>query len=84
TELHLYNTFILLKMCSYYFILCCLKVFYSTEDEEIIFDYHPWFIQRDGQWQIVYLEGLKRQYMDIIINVKGIDDILSACFLTYC
>ncbi|KGM26309.1 MULTISPECIES: ribosome maturation factor RimM [Photorhabdus] len=78
------NPIVLGKLGSTYGIRGWLRVFSSTEHAEDIFEYQPWFIQRAGRWQHIELEAWKHHNQDMIIKIKGIDDLDAANLLTNC
>lgn len=70
------------KLGSSYGIKGWLRVFSSTENTESIFDYQPWFIQRNGVWQHIEPEDWKSHNQDMIVKLKGVDDRDAANALT--
>ncbi|MCA6222891.1 ribosome maturation factor RimM [Photorhabdus antumapuensis] len=76
------NPIVLGKLGSTYGIRGWLRVFSSTEHAEDIFEYQPWFIQLEGRWQHIELEAWKHHNQDMIIKIKGIDDLDAANLLT--
>ena len=70
------------KLGSSYGIKGWLRVFSSTENTESIFDYQPWFIQRNGVWQHIEPEDWKSHNQDMIVKLKGVDDRDAANVLT--
>lgn len=72
------------KLGSTYGIRGWLRIFPSTESPEGIFDYQPWYIQRDGEWQQISVENWKHHNQDLIVKLQGVDDCEAASAMVNC
>ncbi|MDP8099748.1 ribosome maturation factor RimM [Pasteurella atlantica] len=70
------------KLGSTYGIRGWLRLYSSTEQQESIFDYQPWFLKVKDQWKPVELESWRYHKNDLIVKLKGIDERESAQLLT--
>ncbi|MEH6626442.1 MAG: ribosome maturation factor RimM [Motiliproteus sp.] len=62
------------RITSLYGVKGWLKVYSHTEPMENILSYAPWYIQRDGRWQIVELVQGKRHGKGLVAKLVGCDD----------
>lgn len=51
-----------------------VKVLSYTEQPAMVFDYQPWYIDKDGSTQTVELSTWKRQGDSFVAHLKGVDD----------
>ncbi|MDP8185217.1 ribosome maturation factor RimM [Phocoenobacter skyensis] len=70
------------KLGSTYGIRGWLRLYSSTEQQESIFDYQPWFLKVKEQWQPVELESWRYHKNDLIVKLKGTEERESAQLLT--
>ncbi|WP_367680298.1 ribosome maturation factor RimM [Candidatus Fukatsuia anoeciicola] len=73
---------ILGKIGSVYGIHGWLRVFSYTENTNNIFNYKPWFVQQEREWQYIELENWKCHNQDFIIKIKNINNRETASQLT--
>ena len=60
------------KLGSTYGIRGWLRVYSSTEYEESIFDYQPWFLKIKDQWQPTEIESWKHHNHELIVKLKNV------------
>ncbi|MGV6988288.1 ribosome maturation factor RimM [Testudinibacter sp. P80/BLE/0925] len=70
------------KLGSTYGIRGWLRIYSSTEQQESIFDYQPWYLNIKGQWQATELESWRYHSNDLIVKLKNVDDRDAAHALT--
>lgn len=70
------------KLGSTYGIRGWLRIYSSTEQQESIFDYQPWYLYINGQWQLTELESWRYHSNDLIVKLKNVDDRNAAQTLT--
>lgn len=51
-----------------------LKVTSFTEPRENLFDYSPWYIKRNGDWQVIDVEAARAQGKGLVVQLKGVGD----------
>lgn len=51
-----------------------VKIFSHTEPRKNILSYKPWYIQVDGQWQVLEIVSGRAQSKTIVAKIKGIDN----------
>lgn len=51
-----------------------IHVISFTEPAHNILDYHPWLIEKNGQWQSVTIASTKLHNQEIIAHIKDCDD----------
>jgi len=61
-----------------------VKIISFTEDPEDIFDYDPWYINKNGQWVEVVLEGEAVQGKYLVAQFTGCEDRDTAQQWTNC
>ena len=61
-----------------------IKVLSYTDPRENLFDYAPWQLERDGQWQHFEVEAAKPQGKGWIVKLVGVDDRNAAEALMHC
>ncbi len=69
------------KLGSTYGIRGWLRIYSSTEQAESIFNYQPWFLKIKGEWQPIELENWRYHNHEIIVKLKGVDDLEAAQIL---
>lgn len=70
------------KLGATYGIRGWLRLYSSTEQQESIFDYQPWFLKIKEQWQEVEVENWRYHKNGLIVKLKGTDERESAQLLT--
>ncbi len=68
------NTIVVGKLGAPYGIKGWLKVHSFTDDPEGIFEYSPWLIRQQGQWQSIDVLDWRRHNKGYIVRLAGMDD----------
>ncbi|CAD6507269.1 ribosome maturation factor RimM [Candidatus Profftia tarda] len=67
------NPVVLGSFGSSYGINGWIRVFSSTEENEKIFEYQPWFIQKDNHWICIELEKWRHHNQYFVAKIQGFD-----------
>ncbi len=72
------------KLGATYGIRGWLRLYSATEIAESIFDYKPWFLKVQNQWQEIELESWRYHNHHLIVKFKDINDRETAQLKTNC
>jgi 16S rRNA processing protein RimM len=59
-----------------------IKVQSFTRPEQNLFDYQPWFVKRQGQWQEIPLKTVERHAKRWVVQLENVEDRTKAQSLT--
>lgn len=62
------------RVSTVYGIKGWIKIHSHTDPKENIFQYTPWYIRKEGQWQLVDVDDSKINGKHLVIHFSGCDD----------